>query len=43
MSVKYAAVKWTVARCTYDAVMIAGIIAYLAVFVLLGHSTLIWH
>lgn len=36
MSAKYAAVKWTPSRCIYDAVMTAGIVLYLAGFVLVS-------
>jgi sulfoxide reductase heme-binding subunit YedZ len=38
LSAKYSAIKWTRARCTYDVVMTAGIILYLAGFVLVGRG-----
>jgi nitrite reductase/ring-hydroxylating ferredoxin subunit/DMSO/TMAO reductase YedYZ heme-binding membrane subunit len=36
LSAKYSAIKWTRARCIYDIVMTAGIVLYLAGFVLVG-------
>jgi sulfoxide reductase heme-binding subunit YedZ len=43
VSVRYVAIKWTAARCMYDAVIVAGIIAYLAGFVFLGQSSSMEH